>query len=115
MHPRMLAMRELNRRIGNLRDVRVAQVLHVGDEVEISFAAHPPFGVRLHGVIALRDRNVCHARLEAGIAHVPLTRYGRRAALAAGVDAEEYMELSLDDANARSRFRAVALRAEFLT
>jgi hypothetical protein len=39
MHPGMLALREVNDRINDLRNVRVSQVVRSGEEVEIAFDA----------------------------------------------------------------------------
>ena len=119
MHPGMLALRELNVRIGNLRGVRVSQVVRRGDDVEIAFDASPPFAMRLRGVLALRDRGVCSARLVAGIVFMPVTRYGRLAAARAGVDAARCVEIWLDDViggvRLVHRLAAVATGAELVT
>lgn len=117
MHPGMLALRELNERIGNLRDVRVSQVVRRGDDVEIAFDAERPFAVRLHRVVALRDRGVREGPLVAGIAFMPVTRYGRAAAAREGVDAESCLELWLDDVVGERvvhRLAAVATGAELV-
>ncbi|HVR38055.1 MAG TPA: hypothetical protein VMU84_03105 [Thermoanaerobaculia bacterium] len=118
MHPRMLVYRELNAAINNLRDIRVSQVVRRGDDVDIAFDAARPFAMRLHNVIALHDRGVCHAPLVSGIAFVPVSRYGRSAAARAGVDAEKYVEIWLDDVVERNRvfhrLAAVAFHAELV-
>jgi hypothetical protein len=70
MHPGMLALRDLNARIGNLRDARVSQVLHRGRDTELTFDAPLPFAVLLHDVSLFVDRGVINAPLVAGIAFV---------------------------------------------
>ena len=118
MHPGMLALRELNARINNLRGIVVSQVVRRGDDVEIAFEASRPFAMRLGGVLALRDRGVCNAPLVSGMAFMPVTRYGRLAAAGAGVDPAACIELWLDDVvpveRVLHRLAAVALRAELL-
>lgn len=97
MHPGMLALRELNEHIGNLRDVRVSQVVRDGSNAEIVF---PAFAVRLHDVVAFRGDGVEDAPLAAGIAFI---------------NQDERVELWLDDVEAdgsvHRRLCAVASRA----
>jgi hypothetical protein len=97
MLPRMLALREVNARINDLRGVTVSQVVRSGDDVDITFEASPPFVLRLHQVLALRERGVCHAPLVSGFVFVPVTRYGRVAAARAGMNAEQCVEVWIDD------------------
>ena len=97
MHPRMLALREVNARINGLRDITVSQVVRRGGDVDITFEASPPFVLRLHEVLALRERGVCHVPLVSGFVFVPVTRYGRVAAARAGVDAADCVEVWIDD------------------
>jgi hypothetical protein len=97
MHPRMLALREVNARINDLRDITVSQVVRCGDDVEITFEASRPFVLRLHQVLALRERSVCHARVISGFVFAPVTRYGRVAAARAGIDATQCVEVWIDD------------------
>jgi len=115
MHPRMLALREVNARINDLRDLSVSQVVRRGYDVDIAFEASPPFVLRLHQVLALRERGVCYAPLVSGFVFVPVTRYGRVAAARAGVDAAQCVEVWIDDVVPHERvihrLAAVALDA----
>lgn len=84
MHPGMLKLRELNERIGNLRGVRVSQVVREGPDVEITFAAAAPFIVKLQDVILFVDHGLADAPLAAGIAFT---------------EAADRVELWIDDLN----------------
>lgn len=118
MHPGMVALRDVNARINNLRDIRVSRVARTGEDLEITFEASPPFAMRLRGVLALRERGVCHAPLVSGMVFMPVTRYGRVAAAMARVDAEACVEVWLDDVVPHERvihrLAAVALGAELI-
>jgi hypothetical protein len=118
MHPRMLALREVNARINDLRGLTVSQVVLRGDDVDITFDASPPFVLRLHEVLALRERGVVHAPLASGFVFVPVTRYGRVAAARAGIDAEQCVEVWIDDVVPHERvihrLAAVALDASIV-
>jgi hypothetical protein len=98
----MLALRELNERIGNLRDVRVSQVARDGDDVALTFT--DGFTVRLLGVTLFRDEGVANAPLAAGIAFI---------------NAEEDVEVWLDDVGPRGevqrRLQAIAAKAVVVT
>jgi hypothetical protein len=119
MHSRMLVLREVNSQINNLRGVTVSQVVRRGDDVDITFEASPPFVLRLHQVLALRERGVRHARLVSGFVFVPVTRYGRVAAARAAIDPELCVEVWIDDVVADERvihkLAAVALDATIVT
>ncbi|HEV7572144.1 MAG TPA: hypothetical protein VGQ21_11655 [Thermoanaerobaculia bacterium] len=114
----MLALREVNARINDLRDITVSQVVRRGDDVDITFEAAPPFVLRLHHVLALHERGVCHARLVSGFVFVPVTRYGRVAAARAAVDAADCVEVWIDDVVPHERvihrLAAVALDASIV-
>jgi hypothetical protein len=83
--------------------------------VDITFEASSPFTLRLHHVLAVRERGVCHARLVSGFVFVPVTRYGRVAAARAGIDPEQCVEVWIDDVVPHERvihrLAAVALDA----
>jgi hypothetical protein len=119
MHPRMLALREVNARINDLRDITVSRVVRCGDDVDITFEASPPFVLRLHQVLALRERGVCHVPLVSGFVFVPVTRYGRVAAARAGADPAGCVEVWIDDVVPHERvihrLAAVALDATIVT
>lgn len=111
----MIAVRPVNRKIGNLRRHTVAAILRQATTLILEFRAHlrrgAGFTLRLEGVLGFVDRGVVARPLTAGIVWNPVAQYGTSLAVRAGREPGGLMELRLDFEDASglvARFNAVA-------